>query len=57
MRSGIVNIYKPSGISSSAAVGRVKRALGTRAVGHMGTLDPIGEGVLLMGVGKGYAAF
>ena len=52
MISGIVNIYKPSGISSSAAVGKVRRALGERKVGHMGTLDPMGEGVLLMGVGK-----
>lgn len=55
--NGIVNVYKPSGISSSAAVGKVKHVLGTRAVGHMGTLDPMGEGVLLMGVGKGTRLF
>lgn len=55
--SGILNVYKPSGMSSSAAVCKVKRLLGTRAVGHMGTLDPIGEGVLLMGVGKGTRLF
>lgn len=57
MISGIVNINKVSGMSSSAAVSRVKHQLHTRAVGHMGTLDPIGEGVLLMGVGKGTRLF
>lgn len=57
MKSGVVNIYKESGPSSSAIVGKVKRALGTRAVGHMGTLDPMGEGVLLVGVGKGTRLF
>lgn len=55
--NGIVNVYKPSGMSSSAVVGKVRKALGTRAVGHMGTLDPMGEGVLLMGVGKGTRLF
>lgn len=55
--NGILNINKPSGMSSAAAVGKVKRLLGTRAVGHMGTLDPIGEGVLMMGVGKGTRLF
>ena len=55
--NGILNVYKPSGISSAAAVGRVRRALGYRHVGHMGTLDPIGEGVLLVGVGKGARLF
>ena len=52
MINGIVNINKPSGISSSLAVSKVRRALGERKIGHMGTLDPMGEGVLLMGVGK-----
>ena len=47
-----MNINKPSGISSSLAVSKVRRALGERKIGHMGTLDPMGEGVLLMGVGK-----
>ena len=54
---GVLNIYKPPGLSSAAVVGKVKHILGTRAVGHMGTLDPMGEGVLLMGVGKGTRLF
>lgn len=49
---GIVNLYKPKGVTSNYCVGAVRRALGTRAVGHMGTLDPQGEGVLPIGVGK-----
>lgn len=55
--NGILNVYKPSEISSAATVGKVRRALGYRHVGHMGTLDPIGEGVLLVGVGKGARLF
>ena len=46
--NGIANVYKPAGISSSKAVSVVRRALGERRVGHMGTLDPMGEGVLLI---------
>ena len=57
MVSGILNIYKPSGITSSDVVGIVRKKLGIKAVGHMGTLDPIGEGVLLVGVGKGTRLF
>lgn len=54
---GIINFYKPKGISSAAAVGRVKRILGRKDVGHMGTLDPDAEGVLLIGVGKATRLF
>jgi tRNA pseudouridine55 synthase len=50
---GIINLDKPAGISSAAAVNRVKWLLprGTR-VGHAGTLDPFATGVLLILVGK-----
>ena len=33
-------------------VGRVRRLLGTRKVGHAGTLDPMATGVLVVGVGR-----
>src|SRR5436190_1995177 len=36
---GLLNIAKPAGITSRAVVGRVVRAVGTRRVGHAGTLD------------------
>lgn len=44
-------------MTSAAAVARVRRILNERAVGHMGTLDPQGEGVLLIGVGKATRLF
>ena len=50
--NGLINLYKPSGITSFAAVAKVKRILGVKTVGHMGTLDPMAEGVLVIGVGK-----
>ena len=49
--TGFLNIYKPSGKSSAAVVGRVKWLLRTPC-GHMGTLDPLAEGVLPVGVGN-----
>jgi tRNA pseudouridine55 synthase len=49
---GFLLIDKPSGITSHDAVDRVRRALGTRKVGHAGTLDPAATGLLLMGVGR-----
>ena len=50
---GILNLYKPSGPTSHDCVGRVRRALRTRRVGHAGTLDPMASGVLIMGIGHG----
>lgn len=48
--SGIVVVDKPGGMTSHDVVGRVRRALGTRKVGHAGTLDPMATGVLVIGV-------
>lgn len=55
--NGLIDLYKPSGMSSAAAVARVKRILGQKRVGHMGTLDPMAEGVLVVGVGKSTRLF
>ncbi|MEA2554986.1 MAG: hypothetical protein QOI60_317, partial [Actinomycetota bacterium] len=49
---GLLLIDKPSGISSHDAVARVRRALGTKKVGHAGTLDPMATGLLVVGVGR-----
>ncbi|MFL5737648.1 MAG: tRNA pseudouridine(55) synthase TruB [Actinomycetota bacterium] len=49
---GLLLIDKPSGITSHDVVDRVRRALGTRKVGHAGTLDPLATGLLLVGVGR-----
>ena len=48
---GLLLIDKPKGITSHDAVAAVRRALGTRKVGHAGTLDPMATGLLLVGVG------
>ena len=46
-------VDKPSGITSHQVVARARRALGTKKVGHAGTLDPMATGVLVLGVEKG----
>lgn len=51
--SGCVVIDKPAGCTSHDVVDQVRRALGTRKVGHAGTLDPDATGVLVLGVGSG----
>ncbi|ROR66513.1 tRNA pseudouridine(55) synthase TruB [Agrococcus jenensis] len=48
---GILLVDKPQGITSHTAVSRARRALGTRKVGHAGTLDPMATGLLILGVG------
>jgi tRNA pseudouridine55 synthase len=50
--SGIFNINKPSGLTSHDVVNRVRQLVGTRKVGHAGTLDPMATGVLLVCVGQ-----
>lgn len=45
-------IDKPTGWTSHQVVGRVRRLLGTRKVGHAGTLDPMATGVLVVGVNR-----
>lgn len=50
--SGWTLIRKPTGISSFKALAAVKKNLGTRRVGHGGTLDPFAEGLLLVCFGR-----
>ena len=50
---GSLIIDKPEGITSHTVVARVRRAIGTRRVGHSGTLDPFATGVLVVCVGRG----
>lgn len=52
MESGVLVIDKPSGVTSHQVVGRVRRLMGTRRVGHAGTLDPMATGVLVVGVNR-----
>lgn len=53
MSDGVLIVDKPQGPTSHDVVGRVRRLLRTRAVGHAGTLDPMATGVLVIGVGEG----
>lgn len=48
----MVLVDKPAGPTSHDVVARARRALGTRAVGHAGTLDPFATGLLVLLVGK-----
>ena len=49
--AGIAVVDKVAGMTSHDVVARARKALGTRKVGHSGTLDPDATGVLLLGVG------
>ncbi|HEX6747177.1 MAG TPA: tRNA pseudouridine(55) synthase TruB [Longimicrobium sp.] len=49
--AGVLPVDKPGGPTSHDVVASVRRALGTRQVGHTGTLDPFASGLLLVCVG------
>ncbi|MGI8939638.1 MAG: tRNA pseudouridine(55) synthase TruB [Iamia sp.] len=49
---GVAVVDKPAGWTSHDVVARSRGLLGTRKVGHSGTLDPDATGVLVLGVGK-----
>lgn len=48
---GVLPVDKPVGPTSHDIVARARRALGTRRVGHVGTLDPLASGLLVLCVG------
>ncbi len=50
--SGVLVIDKPRAMTSHDVVAVVRRTLGTREVGHAGTLDPMATGVLVVAVGE-----
>jgi tRNA pseudouridine55 synthase len=47
--SGILLVDKAGGMTSHDVVSRARRLLGTRKVGHAGTLDPMATGLLILG--------
>jgi len=49
---GVVVVDKPAAWTSHDVVAKSRGILGTRKVGHAGTLDPDATGVLVLGVGK-----
>ncbi len=44
--NGVIIVDKPAGWTSHDVVNRMRRILGQRSVGHLGTLDPLATGVL-----------
>ena len=49
---GVAVVDKPTGWTSHDVVAKSRGLLGTRKVGHSGTLDPDATGVLVLGVGR-----
>jgi tRNA pseudouridine55 synthase len=49
--TGVIPVDKPAGVTSRRCVDAVARALGMKAVGHAGTLDPLAQGVVVVCVG------
>ncbi len=50
--NGVLVVDKPSGITSHDVVNRIRRITNERAVGHLGTLDPMATGVLPLVLGR-----
>ncbi len=59
--NGFVNIIKPKDMSSALAVMLIKKKIrqqfGKQSIGHMGTLDPMAQGVLPMGINQANRLF
>lgn len=49
---GFLNLVKPGGITSHDLVNSVRKITGIRQVGHSGTLDPMAQGVMIIGLSK-----
>ena len=52
MTDGFAIVDKPAGMTSHDVVGRARKQLSERRIGHAGTLDPDATGVLLLGIGR-----
>src|SRR4029077_2784505 len=50
--NGWINLDKPTGVSSTQAVGRVKFLFNAKKAGHAGTLDPLASGILPIALGE-----
>jgi tRNA pseudouridine55 synthase len=49
---GLILVRKASGMTSHDVVARLRRIMGTKSVGHAGTLDPLAEGLMIALVGE-----
>ena len=50
--NGVILINKEKGCTSREVVNAVSKILNTKKVGHFGTLDPLAEGLLILGIGS-----
>ena len=50
---GVLLVDKAEGMTSHDVVALARQKLGTKRIGHCGTLDPIATGLLLLTVGRG----
>ena len=57
MISGIINVLKPAGLTSNAVISKIKKILKPNKIGHLGTLDPSGTGVLPVCINKATKLF
>jgi tRNA pseudouridine55 synthase len=48
----IFSVYKPKGLTSFQVIKEIRKLTGIKKVGHAGTLDPLAEGILVVGVGR-----
>ena len=52
MKNGWINLYKPNGYSSSYCLNLLKKKYKFKKIGHIGTLDPMAEGVLPIAINE-----
>ncbi len=52
MRHGFLLVHKPRGPTSHDIVAQVRRILSERKIGHLGTLDPLASGLMVLAVGS-----
>ena len=50
--NGWINLYKPSGYSSSYCINLLKKKFKFKKIGHIGTLDPMAEGILPVAINE-----
>lgn len=53
LEEDVLLVHKPIGISSFGLVAKMRKVLGTRKIGHAGTLDPLASGLMILGVNRG----
>lgn len=53
IESDVLLVHKPKGMSSFDVIRKMRPLLGTRKIGHAGTLDPLASGLMILGINSG----